>query len=147
MRMHGRFAQPGARADGVRQDAAPVVEKGRLSFGRGLLERVRLVGRMLRDSRVSLVDRLFVLLAIGYLVLPFDLVPDVIPFIGEVDDIMLLVAALTRLFERAEHGVILSHWHGRPEDLEIPWLRRILRWISVVFPAGTRRRMRALARQ
>jgi hypothetical protein len=55
---------------------------------------LRLIGGLLADPRVALTDKLLVGGAIGYVLLPLDFVPDFIPFIGEVDDVFLLVLAL-----------------------------------------------------
>ena len=49
---------------------------------------LRLLGGLLTDGRVSRVDKLMVLGAIAYIVTPIDLIPDFIPFFGQVDDRM-----------------------------------------------------------
>ena len=55
---------------------------------------LRLLGGLLADARVTLTDKLLVAGAFAYILLPLDMVPDFIPFLGEVDDIFLLVMAL-----------------------------------------------------
>ena len=54
---------------------------------------VRLYFRLLRDRRVGIGPKLLLVGAVAYVILPFDLIPDTIPFIGEIDDVVLLVAA------------------------------------------------------
>ena len=66
-----------------------------------------------------------VVAAIGYVISPLDFIPDVIPVIGEVDDVVILMTALTRLFEHAGRDVILSHWRGNPGDLTPPGTTRL----------------------
>ena len=56
---------------------------------------LRLLGGLLTDRRVSTVDKLLVAGAIAYIAMPIDLIPDFIPFIGEVDDVFILVLALS----------------------------------------------------
>ena len=49
--------------------------------------------------------------------MPIDLIPDFIPFFGEVDDVFMLVLALQRLIANAGRPVLLAHWTGAMEDL------------------------------
>ena len=66
---------------------------------------LRLLGGLLTDLRVSTTDKLLVAGAVAYILLPMDFIPDFIPFLGEVDDIFLLVdraAATDR--QRGESG-------------------------------------------
>lgn len=106
---------------------------------------VRLLFGTLRDARVSWLDRTLVVAAIAYVVSPFDFIPDVIPVLGQVDDLLLIVAAVTRLFEQAPREVILSHWGGRAEELDPGALRKLLWFASVFALPGRRRRLRHLA--
>jgi len=87
---------------------------------------LRLIGGLLTDVRVSTTDKLLVAGAIGYVFLPMDLVPDFIPFIGEIDDVFLLVLALQRLIANADRSVVLEHWMGDPRQLRSLDLERVL---------------------
>src|SRR5688500_12865952 len=78
---------------------------------------VALLWGLIRDARVAMLDKLLVGGAIAYILAPVDLMPDFIPFLGEVDDIFLLVLALRRLLQNAGRSVLLSHWSGDPEEL------------------------------
>ena len=46
--------------------------------------------------------------------MPIDLIPDFIPFFGEIDDLFILVLALQRLITNAGRAVLLDHWTGDP---------------------------------
>ena len=78
---------------------------------------LRLLGGLITDRRVSALDKLLVAGAMAYIAMPVDLIPDFIPFIGEVDDVFILVMALQRLVSNAGRNVLLAHWTGALEDL------------------------------
>ena len=65
-----------------------------LHYIRQLPSFVRLLFGMIRDPRVAMLDKLLVFGAVAYIITPIDLIPDFIPFIGEVDDVYILVLAL-----------------------------------------------------
>jgi len=48
---------------------------------------LRLLYGLVTDSRVANVDKLVLAGAIAYILMPIDIIPDFIPFIGEVDDV------------------------------------------------------------
>lgn len=79
---------------------------------------LKLLGRLARDPRVSRVDKAIVVATIGYILMPADLIPDFIPFLGQVDDIYLLALALDRLLNNAGIDVLLEHWEGDVGSLE-----------------------------
>ena len=58
---------------------------------------------LLRDPRTPKLPRLFLGLAIAYLLWPVDLVPDfAIPVVGYMDDLMLLWVSIRWLFKSGE---------------------------------------------
>lgn len=77
----------------------------------------KLLGRLAVDARVSRLDKAIVLAALGYMLMPVDLLPD-LPVIGQVDDVYLLALALDRLLNNAGIDTLLDHWDGDPESLE-----------------------------
>ena len=107
---------------------------------------LRLIGGLLTDVRVSTTDKLLVAGAIGYVFLPMDLVPDFIPFIGEIDDVFLLVLALQRLIANADRAVVLEHWMGDPRQLRSLDLERVLVAAAFFLPRRVRRRLRTIGR-
>lgn len=79
---------------------------------------LKLLGRLARDPRVSRIDKGIVVATIAYLLMPLDLIPDMIPFLGQLDDLYLLALALDRLLNNAGVDVLLDHWDGEIENLE-----------------------------
>jgi uncharacterized membrane protein YkvA (DUF1232 family) len=96
-------------------DAKRWMKEALLAFPR----MVKLVGRLIRDPRVPRRAKAFALLALGYVVSPIDLIPDMIPVVGETDDILIVVLALHRLIRSAGHEVVEELWDGPQDILEI----------------------------
>ena len=74
--------------------------------------------RLLTDSRVPAPERALVAGAIVYAIIPFDLIPDMIPFVGQVDDAYLIALTLLRLMERTDPKVVRDHWSGGGDVVE-----------------------------
>jgi len=77
---------------------------------------LKLLLRLLKDSRVSAQDKAILAAAIAYLLNPADFVPDAIPFFGMVDDLYLVALALIRLLNHVDEEVLREHWSGE-EDI------------------------------
>jgi uncharacterized membrane protein YkvA (DUF1232 family) len=73
---------------------------------------VLLCGRLLTDSRVPRTEKVLVAGAIVYAIIPFDLIPDMIPFVGQLDDAYLIAITLMRLMDRTDASVLREHWNG-----------------------------------
>jgi uncharacterized membrane protein YkvA (DUF1232 family) len=73
---------------------------------------VILLGKLLKDARVPMPEKALFLAAIVYVVSPIDLIPDIFPFIGQVDDIYLVALTLLRLINRTEEDVVRENWPG-----------------------------------
>ena len=107
---------------------------------------MRLLGGLLMDNRVATVDKLLVAGAMAYIALPVDLIPDFIPFIGEVDDVFILVMALQRLIANAGRPVLMAHWTGAMEDLADLNLRDALAAAAFFLPRAIRKRLKVIGR-
>ena len=87
--------------------------KGRMrSFLMFLPNMVMLLGRLLKDARVPTAEKALFLAAIVYVISPIDFIPDVFPFIGQVDDIYVVALTLLRLVNRTDESVVRQHWTG-----------------------------------
>ena len=75
--------------------------------------------RLLTDSRVPKTEKALVAGAIVYAIIPFDLIPDMIPFVGQVDDAYLIALTLLRLMERTEARVLREHWNGGGDVVQL----------------------------
>jgi len=80
---------------------------------------VVLVSRLLRDPRVPRRHKLLLGALVGYLALPFDLVPDFIPVAGQLDDAIVVALVLRGLLRSAGPRLMREHWPG-PTALLVP---------------------------
>lgn len=107
---------------------------------------LRLLYGLVTDSRVANIDKLVLAGAIAYILMPIDIIPDFIPFIGEVDDVFVLILAIQRLISNAGRAVVAEHWMGDAAELSSLNLERILAACSFFLPRRVRRRLRAIGR-
>jgi uncharacterized membrane protein YkvA (DUF1232 family) len=103
---------------------------------------VKLLVRLLRDARVSKLDRLLFGAVLAYVLLPADLLPDFLGFLGLTDDLYLIGLALNRLFSRAGADVLLEHWDGNPRALG--YLIEGVEEVGSLLPARIRSALRGL---
>lgn len=78
---------------------------------------LKLLFRLIKDPRVSRLDRLLFGSVIVYVLMPADLLPDFMGVFGFADDLYLVGLALNRLFSHAGPHVLLEHWEGNPRAL------------------------------
>jgi uncharacterized membrane protein YkvA (DUF1232 family) len=78
-----------------------------------------LVRRLLGDPRVPRRHKLLLGAVVGYLALPFDLVPDFIPVAGQIDDALVVVLALRAVLRRSGSELLATHWPGPERSLAL----------------------------
>ena len=75
--------------------------------------------RLLRDPRVPRRAKVAIVLLLPYLVMPFDLIPDFIPVAGQLDDAVLVAAAMAYVARSAGRDVIEELWPGSERALQV----------------------------
>jgi uncharacterized membrane protein YkvA (DUF1232 family) len=73
---------------------------------------VMLCLKLMVDKRVPRTERALFAAAVIYAVVPFDFIPDMIPFVGQVDDLFLIALTVLRLIDRTDDLVVREHWRG-----------------------------------
>jgi uncharacterized membrane protein YkvA (DUF1232 family) len=78
-----------------------------------------LFGRMLGDPRMPRRYRVLVVAMLGYLALPFDLIPDFIPVAGQLDDAVVVALTLRAILRGGGLEMIEEHWPGPRSSLSL----------------------------
>ena len=103
---------------------------------------IRLLVGLLFDARVAAVDKALVVAAIAYVVSPVGFISDMVPLLGELDDLFILTLALQHLLAHADEQVLLDHWTGDPEELTDLNVGRVLAAAALFLPRPLRAALR-----
>jgi uncharacterized membrane protein YkvA (DUF1232 family) len=106
---------------------------------RALPALARMIGRLVLDPALPLPAKLALLAAALYLVSPIDLVPDFIPFLGYLDDLLVAAIVLDGILNYVDRALILRYWPGSEQSLEK--LSRTARVLAAWVPARLKRRL------
>jgi uncharacterized membrane protein YkvA (DUF1232 family) len=79
---------------------------------------VTLARRLRADSRVTWQAKAAVVLAGLWVLSPIDLLPEFLPVIGPLDDVVVVALALRYAARRVPREVLLEAWPGEPRLLE-----------------------------
>jgi uncharacterized membrane protein YkvA (DUF1232 family) len=94
-----------------------------------------LVTRLARDPRVPPRRKLLLIALVGYLALPFDLVPDFIPVAGQLDDAIIVALVLRHFIRAGGEPMMRELWPGPEQSLAF-----FLRLARAVAPSPNRTR-------
>ena len=111
----------GGRKTGLRQYALLVPNMVKLVFG------------LMRDPRVPARNKATLVFVAAYLVSPLDLIPSFVVGLGQLDDIVVAALAINQLLQDVPENVLLEHWSGDGDLLEV--VREVLE-VSTSFVPG-----------
>lgn len=101
----------------------------------------RLVARLMRDTRVPARQKAILVMMGVYLASPIDIIPDFIPGLGHVDDLILVAFALDQIINRVPEECVREHWDGDEDVLEV--VREILDIATGIVPEWLKKRLSA----
>jgi uncharacterized membrane protein YkvA (DUF1232 family) len=80
---------------------------------------VALCARLLADRRVPVTEKALFAGAILYALMPLDFIPDMLPFVGQIDDAYLISLTLLRLIGRTDDRIVREHWRGGGDVVQL----------------------------
>jgi uncharacterized membrane protein YkvA (DUF1232 family) len=99
----------------------------------------RMVASLVADSAVPGKAKLALLAAAVYLASPVDLLPDFIPFLGYLDDVLLAAVVVDGVLSALGRPLVERYWPGDPASLDkvAAVAHRLAAWV----PARVKRRV------
>ena len=106
---------------------------------RALPDLIRLITRLVGDPVLPRTAKIALGAAAVYLLSPVDIVPDFIPLVGYIDDVLLAAVLLDGILNWVDRGLVLKYWPGNPESLDT--LARTARVLSMWVPRRLKARI------
>src|SRR5438552_12355548 len=75
--------------------------------------------KLMVDKRVPRTERALFAAAVIYAIIPFDFIPDMIPFVGQIDDLFLISLTLLRLIDHTDDLIVREHWRGGGDVVQL----------------------------
>lgn len=97
----------------------------------------KLIWRLARDERVPPRSKAMLFVLGGYLVSPVDVIPDFIPAVGQLDDLVVAAFVLDHMLNRIDDDIVREHWDGEGDVLQI--VREILDIATTFVPSWLKR--------
>ena len=90
-----------------------------VAMARFIPDCVVLMRRLIADEQVPRRRKLVLVALLVYLVMPIDLVPDFIPVVGQLDDVIIAALALRYALRAGGPALLRAHWPGPDRSLEV----------------------------
>jgi uncharacterized membrane protein YkvA (DUF1232 family) len=99
----------------------------------------RLIARLVGDPVLPRTAKIALAAAAIYLASPLDLIPDFIPVLGYLDDVLLAAVVVDGILNYVDRGLVLKYWPGTVESLEK--LARAARFLAAWVPRRLKMRI------
>jgi uncharacterized membrane protein YkvA (DUF1232 family) len=106
---------------------------------RALPDLARLMARLVADPVLPRAAKIALAAALLYLASPFDLIPDFIPVVGYLDDVLVAAVVVDGLLNWVDRGLVLRYWPGTPDSLDR--VARAARLLAVWVPRRLKARI------
>ena len=106
---------------------------------RALPDIARLIARLVRDPVLPRAAKIALAAAAVYLASPVDLLPDFVPILGYLDDVLLAAVLVDGILNYVDRGIVLKYWPGSPASLDR--VARTARLFAVWVPRRLKQRV------
>ena len=106
-------------ADEKKNWLGPYIPQG--SWIREIIQQAKLGYNLMLDPRVPALAKLIPIGAVAYLFFPFDLSPDVVPLLGQLDDAGILLLGFRTFFELSPQHVVHEHLKRLAQAVRGDW--------------------------
>jgi uncharacterized membrane protein YkvA (DUF1232 family) len=106
---------------------------------RALPDVVRTIARLAVDPSLPRLAKIALAAAVVYLASPVDLVPDFIPLVGYLDDVLLAAVLVDGVLNYVDRPLVLKYWPGSPQSLDR--IARVARTLAVWVPRRVKERI------
>ena len=111
---------------------------------RALPSLVVMLSRLVKDPALPRPVKIALAAAVVYLASPIDLIPDFIPFLGYLDDLLLAAIVLDGVLNFVDRDLLLRYWPGTERSLDA--LARTARTLAAWVPRRVKARIFAPSR-
>lgn len=106
---------------------------------RALPDVVRLIARLATDATLPRAAKIALGAAAVYLLSPVDIIPDFIPLVGYLDDILLASLLVDGVLNYVDRALVLKYWPGSADSLER--IARTARFLAAWVPRRLKARI------
>ena len=106
---------------------------------RAVPDLVRLLSRLVADPVLPRSVKLALAAALVYLLSPFDLLPDFLPFIGYLDDLAVAAVVVDGILNHVDRALVMRYWPASPDALEK--VARVARVLAAWMPGRLKQRI------
>jgi uncharacterized membrane protein YkvA (DUF1232 family) len=106
---------------------------------RALPDIARLIARLVRDPVLPRPAKIALAAAVLYLITPVDLIPDFIPVVGYLDDLLLAAVIVDGILNFVDRDIVLRYWPGTRESFDSA--ARVARILAVWVPRRLKARI------
>ena len=105
-----------------------------------------LLWRLTTDSRVGGKDKVLLLSAVVYFILPFDLIPEaIVGPIGYLDDLVFAVYVLNKILTHTDAAILREHWSGNGDVLDT--IQRVLNAADTLVTTNVTTRLKKMLKK